>query len=991
MIKNRKSHAYLTLSFLFLLCFNIFTLENLLISNNLLFNNEQIKNLRTSGEVWFPSEHLSIGSCSYPEIAIDNYGNIHLIWRKGNNIFYKSKNVTSGNWTENVLLSSGISSISTSPDIAIDCFGNIHTTWQNYTSSNNNQAVFYKLKNITTGIWTPWEVLAIGSNTGSPAITTDHFGNLYLSFCYFDKIYMRRKPFNSNNWGSFESISSAAEFGSHNPSIVVDLSLNIYITWHDTFFSPSKGISQIYYAWWSSSLSSWSSPIKVSTGSFDGSWNPDIAIDASGTLHFVWSDQTDRFNENDDLSKDIFYRRRYSNGQWSSIKSLSDQLYFRSDYTGQKITKDNDSNIHVVWNCYYRKFDIINSVWKDTLSFASNGRDPALAIGFDNQLYLTWVEVIAYSADLLFRTCLIDDAKPIININSPTLNELFGTPAPSFNVEIGDKNLETMWYTLNNGLTNIIFADNGTIEQSAWEALPNGIVSIRFYANDSAGNIGFAEVIIRKDVNAPIITINNLHNSDVIGAVAPFFDIAIDELNLEKTWYSLNGGNNVTFTGFTGSINQSLWDALLEGNVIMRFYANDSTGYIGFTEVTVRKDVTAPTININSPTLNEIYATSAPSFNIEIYDKNLDTMWYSLDNGSTNTIFTTNGTINQGFWDALSNGATTITFYANDSAGNGALISVMVRVDKIVPIIVINIPILSELYGTSAPSYNVEIYDKNLDTMWYSLDNGSTNTIFTTNGTINQGFWDALSNGATTITFYANDSAGNGALISVMVRVDKIVPIIVINIPILSELYGTSAPSYNVEIYDKNLDTMWYTLDNGLTNTTFAENKTINQGLWSAILEGNATIKFYANDSAGNIGLAEVTIRKDVAVPIITINNPQNIDVFGAVAPNFDIFIEELNLEKTWYSLNGGNNVTFTGFTGSINQSLWNALPEGNIIIKFYANDTLGRIGFQEVTVAKVISQPSPPEISGYNILLLLGIFSVSILLIVKKKKNPKY
>ena len=897
MIKNRKSHAYLTLSFLFLLCFNIFTIENLLISNDLLFNNEQIKNLRTSGEIWFPPEHLSIGSCSYPENTIDNYGNIHLIWRRGNEIFYKFKNVTSGNWTENEILSTGISSISTSPDIAIDCFGNIHTTWQNYTSSNNNQAVFYKFKNITTGVWTPWEVLAFGSDTGSPAITTDHFGNLYLSFCYFDKIYMRRKPYDSNNWGSFESISSGAEFGSHKPSIVVDISLNIYITWHDAFLSPSKGFSQIYYAWWSSSSSSWSSPIKVSTGSFDGAGIPDITIDASGTLHFVWQDQTDLFNEDDGLSPDIFYRCRYSNGQWGSIKSLSDQLSSGNDYTGQKITIDNDNNIHVVWNCYYRIFDIINNVWEDTVSFASNGRDPAIAIGFDNQLHLTWVQVIAYSSDLLYRTCLIDDAKPIININSPTLNELFGTTAPSFNVEIGDEHLDTMWYTLNNGLTNIFFADNGTIEQSAWEALPNGIVTVRFYANDLAGNIGLAEVIIRKDANAPIITINNLHNSDVIGAVAPFFDIAIDELNLDKTWYSLNGGNNVTFTGFTGSINQSLWDALPEGNVIIRFNANDSTGNIGFAEVIVRKDVTAPTININSPTLNE-------------------------------------------------------------------------------------------LYGTSAPSFNVEIYDKNLDIMWYSLDNGTTNTIFATNGTINQVFWDALSNGTATITFYANDSAGNGASISVTVRVDKIVPTIVINIPILSELYGTSAPSFNVEIYDKNLDIMWYTLDNGLTNTTFAENRTINQGLWSAIFEGNAIIKFYANDSAGNIGLAEVTIRKDVAVPIITINNPQNIDVFGAVAPNFDIFIEELNLEKTWYSLNGGNNVTFTGLTGSINQALWDALPEGNTIIIFYANDTLGRIGFQEVTVAKVISQPSQPEISGYNILLLLGIFSVSIILIVKKMKN---
>ena len=897
MIKNRKSYAYFTLSFLFLLCFNIFTIENLLISNNLLFNNEQIKNLRASGEIWFPPEHLSIGSCSYPEITIDNYGHIHLIWRRGNNIFYKFKNVTSGNWTENEKLSTGISSISTRPDIAIDCFGNIHTTWQNYTSSNNNQAVFYRFKNISTGIWTPWEVLAIGSDTGSPAITTDHFGNLYLSFCYLDKIYMRRKSFNSTNWGSFESINSGATFGSHNPSIVVDISLNIYITWHDAFFSPSKGISQIYYARWLSSSSSWSSPIKVSTGSFDGSWNPDITIDASGTLHFVWADQTDLFNEDDDLSKDIFYRCRYSNGQWSSIKSLSDQLYYRSDYSGQKITIDNDNNIHVVWNCYYRKFDINTNVWKDTVSFASNGRDPALVNGYDNQLYLTWVQVIDYSADLFYRMCIIDDAKPIINVNSPTLNELYGTSAPSFNVMIYDANLDTMWYTLNNGLTNIIFADNGTIEQSAWEALPNGTVTVRFYANDSAGNIEFAEVTIRKDVNAPIVTINNPQNSDVIGAVAPFFNIAIDELNLDKTWYSLNGGNNVTFTGLTGTINQALWAALPEGNVVIRFYANDSVGNIGISEVTIRKDINAPIITINSPQNNDVIGATAPSFDITIDEPNLDKVWYSLNGGTNLTFVELTGTINQALWAALPEGNVVIKFYANDSAGNIGISEVTIRKDINAPIITINSPQNNDVIGATAPSFDITIDEPNLDKVWYSL-----------NGCIN-------------LTFV------------------------------------------------------------GLTGT-------IDQALWDALSEGNVIIRFYANDTLGRIGFAEVTIKKDVTAPVITIINPQNNDLIGATAPNFNITIEEPNLDKVWYSLNGGMNITFTGLTRTVNQALWDALPEGNVTIRFYASDSAGNIGFQEVTVVKEISQTSPPGIPGFDMLFLVGIISAVTVIIIKKRLN---
>jgi len=74
--------------------------------------------------------------------------------------------------------------------------------------------------------------------------------------------------------------------------------------------------------------------------------------------------------------------------------------------------------------------------------------------------------------------------------------------------------------------------------------------------------------------------------------------------------------------------------------------------------------------------------------------------------------------------------------------------------------------------------------------------------------------------------------------------------------------------------------------------------------------------------------------------------------------------------------------------TGTIDQALWDALPEGNVVIKFYANDTLGRIGFQEVTVVKEVTQPSPPGISGYNLLFFLGIISVMVVIIIKKRIN---
>jgi hypothetical protein len=152
--------------------------------------------------------------------------------------------------------------------------------------------------------------------------------------------------------------------------------------------------------------------------------------------------------------------------------------------------------------------------------------------------------------------------------------------------------------------------------------------------------------------------------------------------------------------------------------------------------------------------------------------------------------------------------------------------------------------------------------------------------------------------------------------------------------------------------------------------------------------EGNVVIKFYANDTLGRISSQEVTITKDVTAPIITINNPQNNDIIGATAPSFNISINEPNLDTVWYSLNGGTNLTFTGLTGTINQTLWDALPEGNVVVRFYANDTLGRKRIAEVTVVKAISQPTPPRIPGYDILLLLGITATIALIIVKKRLN---
>ena len=98
-------------------------------------------------------------------------------------------------------------------------------------------------------------------------------------------------------------------------------------------------------------------------------------------------------------------------------------------------------------------------------------------------------------------------------------------------------------------------------------------------------------------------------------------------------------------------------------------------------------------------------------------------------------------------------------------------------------------------------------------------------------------------------------------------------PSIIINDPDDYDIFGYLAPSFNVLINDPNgIESKWYTLDGGITNTSFSSNGIINQTRWNDIVNGSVIITFYANDSLGNIGFSEVYIYKDIIAPSITIN-----------------------------------------------------------------------------------------------------------------------
>ena len=139
------------------------------------------------------------------------------------------------------------------------------------------------------------------------------------------------------------------------------------------------------------------------------------------------------------------------------------------------------------------------------------------------------------------------------------------------------------------------------------------------------------------------------------------------------------------------------------------------------------------------------------------------------------------------------------------------------------------------------------------------------------------------------------------------------------------------------------------------------------------MLDGAITLTFYAIDTLGHIGSAEVNIIKDTVAPVIIINSPVEGEIFGKNVPLFNITLKEDNLDELLYSFDG------EATTGSITDNIifvqraWDALAKGNITITFYARDLAGNEASESVTVIKSIPA------GGLDLGIIITIAIVSI------------
>lgn len=310
------------------------------------------------------------------------------------------------------------------------------------------------------------------------------------------------------------------------------------------------------------------------------------------------------------------------------------------------------------------------------------------------------------------------------------------------------------------------------------------------------------------------------------------------------------------------------------------------------------------------------------------------------------------------------------------------------------PTIIILEPELSSAYGSNSipPNFSLEINDPNHNATWYQINSYPTKYFINNTGMIDSDIWSVLPDGNIEIKFYANDSYGNINSNNVTITKDTIKPNITINKPSFSNLFSGIAPEFEIYVQDLTLNTTWYSLDNGANNYTFITNGTFSQMAWDNVPSGLFTIIFYANDSFGRETFETIVIEKDAIKPIINIIDPLNNAIYTDKfnPPNFTVEIFDLHLHRIWYIIPGNTQKYFISDNSTINDIAWMNLPEGPLTIRFYVNDTLGNIAYEDVLIVINFIEDVPViSFGNYHIIfMLISLFSLIILMKVKAKHS---
>ena len=440
----------------------------------------------------------------------------------------------------------------------------------------------------------------------------------------------------------------------------------------------------------------------------------------------------------------------------------------------------------------------------------------------------------------------------------------------------------------------------------------------------------------------PTITVNSPQNNQFISVNSVVFNITLNENGTAR--YTLNGGlTNKTMSSLDNRNFNATNGSIADGQYTVRFYANDTNGNVNGTVArTFTIDTTKPLINIVRPQ-NISYSSIQTQLNYTVSDANLQSCWYSLDNGQANTTITcgTNiSSLNSG------QGSNTWRIYTNDSAGNVNSSSTTFFVDSIVPLISYSggMENNNTIKSQNFIFINVSVIETNEANITFRLYNSTSliNSTSYTNGQRTMNFTN-LADGTYFYDVSVRDILNNeNTTERRTIILDRTSPSLSIITP-QNISYNNATLLVNIS---SNGNNVWFY--NGTGNETYTS------PVYRSFSEGANTIMAYANDSAGNFNTTSVTFFVDSMVPSLSISLPAEGTPFGtntSLALNYSV--SDANLRSCWYNIDLASNITLLNCANATFNT-----TSGAHTLYLYANDSLNNV--KKLNVSFIVSLGAP-------------------------------
>lgn len=212
--------------------------------------------------------------------------------------------------------------------LAADSQGNLHRVWDG-SEPDQGRGTYYAWRT-RAGVWsTPVRIGAVVNYSygNMPAVTVDGRDTVHAAWTSGDGLYYAQKP-SGGTWSSPQRFSEFAEAGI---ALEADTTGNIHcLYWAEAIVYRQRR-----------SDGTWLAPLVVDdqTGI---RFSQDLALTADGTVHMLWQ----RSGEGG-----IFYRARYPDGIWSSVRQIFSG--FGYSYDRQRLVTARDGTLHAFWTWAY--------------------------------------------------------------------------------------------------------------------------------------------------------------------------------------------------------------------------------------------------------------------------------------------------------------------------------------------------------------------------------------------------------------------------------------------------------------------------------------------------------------------------------------------------------------------------------------------------------------------------------------------------------------